>query len=308
MMKKVLLVVLSLAIAASVSFAQTSGPSNVAGYVKITCGAAAVGSPYATPFGLPFKFWDVVGGVPTYGVESTYPSDIVGDQAAPGGAVDSDKIVQQAGNQAWRDAGNGNQWTDLLEDNGEMIPGEAYWYVNKTGAIRDLVLAGEVDNTGNYGTTTMTAPPAAGGNYATPYSWRDSRNAPLDSLGLTDQGFTGDPAAIPSDKVVQQGGSGLQANYIEDPSSPPDPADHWEGFLDLDPGLGYWIVNKHEGNTWDYTYVGVPLLPMIANGNEGVITGASKSSTTKSKANVRATTSVKNSPTKTGKKTVKNTK
>ena len=301
MMKKVLLVVLTLALATSLSFAQTSGPSNVAGYVKITCNATTYQQPYATPFGLAFKFWDVDAGVPQYGVESFRPSDIVGDQANPGGPIDSDKIVKQGGGQAFRDnRGAEIIWTDVLEDNEEMFPGDAYWYVNKTGVARDLVLAGEVDNAGSYGTKTITAPTSTS-NFATPYSWRDSRNVPVDSLGLVEQGFTGDAIALNSDKVVQQGGSGLQLNYITGTG--------WDyGFASLDPALAYWIVNKHVGHTWDYTYVGVPVLPMTANDNEGNVTSAKASPTVKTKATVRATSSVKKDAPKTSKKSTKTSK
>jgi hypothetical protein len=300
MMKKVLLVVLTLAIATSLSFAQTSGPSNVAGYVKITCGGTVPLQAYATPFGLPFKFWDVDAGtgVPQYGVESFRPSDIIGDQANPGGPVNADRIVQQSGTQAYRDANNGDQWTGTLEDNAEMFPGWAYWFVNKTGTPRDLVLAGEVDNSGNYGTTTITAPTTAT-NYATPYSWCDSRNVPVENLGLIEQGFLGAPTAPPSDKVVQQGGTGYQLNYIDGVG--------WDhGFDYIEPGLAYWIVNKHSAS-WDYTYVGVPSLPSTGSSNEGAVTGAKTSPKVKSKATVRAISGKKSAP-KTPAKSTKTSK
>jgi hypothetical protein len=200
MMKKVLLVVFCLMLVASVSVAQTSGPSNVAGYVKIVCGGDVYLTPYATPFGLPFKFWDVVAGVPQYGIESTKPSDIVGDQAAPGSSSTADKILRQdTGEQAWRNSGSlpvPNVWTDLLETNSNMLPGTALWYINKTGVPRNLVLAGEVDNAGNYGTFSINAPLPGSATYATPYTWRDSRNVPVDSLGLLAAGFLGGTTVI----------------------------------------------------------------------------------------------------------------
>src|SRR5512143_3711710 len=106
MMKKVMFVVV-LMLVASTCFAQLqSGPSNVVGYVKVVCSAANPPSlpSAATPFGLPFKFWDVPSaGIPTYGVVSTNPSDIIGDQSRCGSIATADLIVRQdGGSQAYR--------------------------------------------------------------------------------------------------------------------------------------------------------------------------------------------------------------
>ncbi|RQV96741.1 hypothetical protein EH220_05310 [bacterium] len=307
MMKKVLLVVLTLALATSLSLAQTSGPSNTAGFTKTVCNGTTVGIQYATPFGLAFKFWDVDEfGVPTYGSESTKPSDIVGDQTNPGDVISADQILKQAsGDYGYRTVAG--DWLGDLEVNESMEPGRAYWYLNKSGAPRNLVLAGEVDNAGNYGGVFMDDPPAvpANGQYATPYSWRDSRNVILDSLDLLNQGFTGGDV-VTSDKILEQG-TGLQANYLT--ATPGwDYGGAGTPFMTITPSRAYWILNRHVGNEWTYTYVGVPVLPMTANDNEGVVTGTSKSPTSKSKASVRATTSVKKSAPKTGKTTVKNSK
>jgi hypothetical protein len=273
MMKKVLLVVLCLMFAAA-SFAQTSGPSNVAGYVKFTAPGTVVGTASATPFGLPFQFWDVDDGtgIPTYGVESFRPSDIIGDQATSGSPVGSDKILQQEGNQAFRNSSNGDAWEGNLETDsagaGSMIPGEAYWFINKSGAPIDVVLAGEVNNAGNYQTVTILKP-TSGTNRATPYSWRDSRLVPLDSLDLIAQGFTGGATPSASDRLVEQGGSGNIANYLIGTG--------WDNpaFPEVTPGAAYWIVHKHpSGVDWDYNYVGVPVLPLTADDNEGVVSSA----------------------------------
>jgi hypothetical protein len=292
MMKKVLLVVLCLMLVASVSVAQTSGPSNVAGYVKISCGGFVSNQAAATSFGLPFKFWDVASGVPQYGVESTKPSDIVGDQANPGIGTTADQILRQGGDYAFRDQGAGNAWTGGLEDNSGMIPFEAYWYSNKSGAFRNLVLAGEVDNAGNYGAKVIPAPLTATGAATVTYSFRDSRNVPVELLGLLEAGFTGGTNTS-SDALVEQGGN--QLSYLDPPGEwdfggPGTPMQY------IVPGRAYWLVNKHMGHPWSYNYIGPTSLPARMANHEGVITStkSSKSNST-SKSTVRATSSVKKS-------------
>jgi hypothetical protein len=292
MLKKVLLVVLCLMVA-SVSLAQTSGPSNVAGYVKTSTLFGAPGQAAATPFGLPFMFWDVVAGVPTYGTESTSPSDILGDQPAAGDAITADKIIRQDGVQAYRDNTGPIVWTGALEDDADMLPGYAYWYVNKTGAARDIVLAGEVVNEGSYAAITITDPPAAppGLNFATSYSWRDSRNVPLEELGLLTAGFAGGDL-ITSDKLVEQVGGGIVNYDIGIPG--------WVGgFTETVPGRAYWLVNKHPGNLWVYDYDGSLVLPFHGNDDEGVITRTGTSTSTM-KDNIRSTSSVR-APSKVSK-------
>jgi len=299
MMKKVLLVVLCLMLAASVSLAQTSGPSNVAGYVKINCLGYTAGAAASTAFGLPFKFWEVAAGVPQYGVESTSPSDIVGNQSNPGSSTSADAIVRQGGDFAYRDNGTG-LWAGGLEDDAGMIPFEAYWYANKSGAARTLVLAGEVDNAGNYGNKLISAPTTSGGAASVSYSFRDSRNVPVELLALVEAGFTGGTTAITSDALVEQGG--YQLAYLVPPGEW-DFGGEGEPFHYITPGKAYWIVNKHMGHPWNYNYVGLPSLPARMHNGEGVVTSKTVKATDKAKATVGKTTSIKkNTSSKTGTK------
>lgn len=303
-MKKVLLVVLTLALAASLSFAQTSGPSNVAGYVKISLGSGTVSAQYATPFGLPFKFWDVDAGVPSYGIESTDPSDIIGDQTNPGDGIGGDQVMKQSsGEYAYRTA---TAWEGDLETTHGMVPGDAYWYLNRSGAARTLVLAGEVDNAGNYGGIFVDDPPASPPNqqFATAYGWRDSRNVPLNSLDLLNQGFTGGDA-VSSDKILDQN-NGQQANYLT-ATMDWDYGGEGQPFQTITPGHAYWIINRHPTQEWTYTYVGVPSLPSTANRHEGVITSTTKNPTSKDSKGTAPVTTKKNNG-KTSKPTSKNSK
>jgi len=239
-MKKVMFVVVMLLVA-STCFAQLqSPPSNVTGYVKITCVANGF-----TAFGLPFQFWDVPGGgIPTYGSESVDPEDICGDQPICGpvqGAADL--IWRQDGDLAWRRCSD-LTWQGNLHDNPAMNPGEAFWYRARAGANRNLVLAGEVNNSGNYGSVIMNE-----GGF-TEYSWRDSRNLTPVGLNLITSGFIGGPVSGTSDQVWEQGGAG---NFFWLRSTDTS----WQGVLaTVDPGRAYWVLNRaHAGNnSWPYTY------------------------------------------------------
>lgn len=255
-MKKVMFVLVMLLIV-STCFALESGPSNKVGYVKVT--AAGGATPAYTPFGLPFMFWDVpTGNVPTYGVESRKPSDIVGIQANCGTGTTADRIVNQnTGFIAWRNSVASCNWTGNLETTGGnpglMVPGHAYWYLNRSGAPRNLVLAGEADTTGAGIPGVVITAPVAAGQVATPYSWRDPREVARDRLNLLAQGFTGGTGTS-SDRISAQVG-GSAAYYLTGTSS-------WGGSLTaVVPGAAYWLINKHVGNTWTYTYLatGVPI-------------------------------------------------
>lgn len=236
-MKKVMFVVLSLLIV-SAAFATESGPSNKVGYTKINAlgGAGTV----STPFGIAFQTWDVpVGNVPSYGVNSTCPSDIFGDQANCGSLVTADRVLRQDNGQFAYRGTPSCAWTNQLETNCGAVPGRAFWYQNKTGADRPLVVAGEVNNSGNYATITM------GEGAFTAYAWRDSRDLDRDDLNLLAAGFTGG-TLVTSDRVIDQ----ISGEFFVRLAA------SWSGALNpVRPGRAYWIQNKdHANNDWPYNY------------------------------------------------------
>lgn len=255
-MKKVMLVIVCLLFAAT-AFAQQSDPSNDVGYVKIS---NTGGAPSA--FGLPFKFWNVVSNVPQYGVESTQPSSIIGAQIATGGAG-SDNIVRQDGGQIGFRFAAGN-WGGSLQTTSAMGPGHAYYYVNRTGLPRDIVLAGDVDNTQGYRTVNL----AAVGPKA--ISWRDTRELEFDNdspsrpdigASLIADGFRGGTAST-SDLVTEQG-SGSQA-FLNGAGT------LYLGTLAfVTPGRAYYLVNRtHVNGAWNYNY---GVTGAAASMNDGVV-------------------------------------
>jgi hypothetical protein len=137
-----------------------------------------------------------------------------------------------------------------------MTPGHAYYYQNKTGAARFIVLAGDVQNNNSYGLVDILTVP---GNSLTAenkaLSWRDSRNIPIaTAVGpqLVAQGFMGGNFST-SDLVVDQvvGGS---ARVTADGLT-------WGGTMtQLVPGHAYYILNRvHPNNAWTYNYAtGLP--------------------------------------------------
>lgn len=259
-MKKVLLVIACLAIAAT-AFAQQSDPSNDVGYVKLNIvGSGTPGVISALSFGLPFKFWAVTAGIPTYGTESTRPSSIVGAQANPGSFTTADRINRVDNGQFAYRLAPANNWAGSLETNQNMIPGRGYQYVNRTGAARTLVLAGDVDNTGDYGITNIAAPNPPAVQAATAYSWRDSRNVGRENLNLLEDGFVGGSFTT-SDRVAQTvGGSFFYYNST---------TLAWAGALTaIVPGQYYNIVNKHAA-AWPYSYDGVDGPALITNSSVG---------------------------------------
>ncbi len=246
-MKKVMLVIVCLLFAANV-FAQQSDPSNDVGYVKLSStGSGTPGVQAVLAFGLPFKFWNVVANVPQYGTESTRPSSIIGAQINPGGFTTADRIVNQNTAQFAYRLAPANNYTGTLETAATMTPGKAYYYQNKTGANRTLVLAGDVDNAGGYGTITITASPTLPS--ATPISWRDSRNlAVATTVGpqLVADGFTGGTFTT-SDLIVHPSGSNARVSAA---------GTVWAGTLTtLVPGEAYTIQNRvHVNGAWVYDY------------------------------------------------------
>lgn len=255
-MKKVMLVIVCLVFAAS-AFAQQSDPSNDVGYVKLNInGSGTPGTISTLAFGLPFKFWNVNAGVPQYGNESTRPSSIIGAQTNPGAIGTADRISRvDAGTFAYFRSSD-NTWQGTLETagTGGMIPGRGYQYVNKTGAARVLVLAGDVDNSGDYGIVTVTAPTPPALLASTPYSWRDSRNVAVSALNLLEDGFTG--GAIGSSDRVAQTVGGAFAYYRTSDNT-------WQGLAAIVPGQYYNIVNKHA--VWSYSYDGTAAAAMNAS-------------------------------------------
>ncbi|MBK6764902.1 MAG: hypothetical protein IPG71_00965 [bacterium] len=257
-MKKVMLVIVCLVFAVS-AFAQQSDPSNDVGYVKLNInGSGTPGVVSTLSFGLPFKFWNVSAGIPQYGTESTRPSSIVGAQTNPGTVGGADRISRVDNGQfAYRTTGAGNPWAGSLETtgSGNMVPGRGYQYVNKTGAARTLVLAGDVDNSGDYGIVTVSAPTPPATLASTAYSWRDSRNTAMANLNLLEDGFLGGTVSS-SDRVAQTVG-GLFAYYNNGTAA-------WAGGLtSIVPGQYYNIVNKHAA-AWPYSYDGTAAASMNA--------------------------------------------
>lgn len=262
-MKKVLVVVVCLFLVAS-AFALESGPSNKVGYVKVTVAANTPGFTASASFGLPFIFWAVpTGNIPTYGDTTRLPSMIVGTQAkCSTSSTTSDAIVRQAGGvSAYRLASISCGWTGSLQTSagGQMIPGHAYWYRNRSGVLRYLVLAGEADTTAvGIVTRTITAPTPPATSTSTAYSWRDPRAVPRNQLNLRQQGFTGDISSTTSDQVAAQTG-GTSCYYRTTDNT-------WQGSLTaLNPGSAYWIRNRHAGHPWPYTY--------LANGQQLTMPG-----------------------------------
>ncbi|MCX6601022.1 MAG: hypothetical protein NT025_05605 [bacterium] len=251
-MKNVLVVVVCLLLVAS-AFALESGPSNKVGYVKVTIQANTPGTTTSVPFGLPFIFWSVpTGNIPSYGDTTKLPSMIVGTQAKCSSSSSvADNIVRQTGGaSAWRNSNVSCAWTGSLQTSGtgQMIPGHAYWYRNRSGVLRYLVLAGEADTTAvGIPSRVINAPTPPATSANTAYSWREPRAVARNQLNLRAQGFTGDISASSSDQVAAQTG-GTSCYYRTTDAT-------WQGSLTaLTPGWAYWIRNRHPA-AWTYTYL-----------------------------------------------------
>jgi len=214
-----------------------SGPSNTVGFTKKACPG---GNTY-TDFGLPFEFWDVVSGVPSYGVSSTCPSDLLGSQLTGGLPFLADEVIRQDnGWSAYR--GLTGTWAGTLEDNCGMDAGYGYWLHNRQASVLNLVLAGQVDTT-DFGPIAVSA-----GEYFTPVSVRDARVVPVGNINLVGSGFTG--AALPflSDEVIEQS-SGAAAWYSTTLGV-------WQtgGLAVVTPMETYWIHTRagHPAFNWSY--------------------------------------------------------
>ncbi|MFZ5432468.1 MAG: hypothetical protein ACOZB3_01720 [Calditrichota bacterium] len=252
-MKKVMFVLVSLLLVSS-CWALESAASNAVGYVKTDIPTGF------QEFGLPFIFWDVpTGNIPTFGTESRRPSSIVGAQTNPGLPTTADKIIRQDGG-AFALRTTAGVWTGTLQTGtSEMEPGRAYWYQNKSGAARVLVLAGQVDTSAGADFPSLAAIPTVTMNPGfTPYSWRDSRQLALNLLGLRTAGFVGGLPTT-SDKVIQQTG-GQFAIMLATGSWPAT-----NSLQFITPGKSYWIQNKH-ATAWNYTYT-APMANLRENPN-----------------------------------------
>jgi hypothetical protein len=206
--------------------------------------AGGTGNVYTVGIGLPFVFWDVpTGNVPTYGVESRKPSDILGTQlVCAATSITADRVIRQdLGDYSFRQSPS-CIWQLALENASEMEPGRAYQFRTTNQPAKTFVIAGEADTTA-IGIPTVTINP----NTYVPYSWRDPREIGVGHLNLHAQGFTGGTFSTPSDKVVEIGGAGNYAWYKTTDNT-------WQGLLTtVVPGKSYYIVSKHSP-AWSYTY------------------------------------------------------
>lgn len=230
MLKKVAFV-LALVLCVSLALALESGPSNTVGFVKKTCGPNAY-----TPFGLPFTFWDVVSGVPAYGVTSGRPSDVIGAQLTGGTGSTGDRCIHQGGAYAYRTT-TVALWSGGLETAGGMTAGRAFSLWNRHAFNQDMVLAGQVD-------TSTFGPIAIAANAYTPLSFRDARVVNRANLNLLTSGFRGGTGST-SDRLIEQGGA--YCFYRTSDRT-------WQGSLvNAAPGMAYSIWNRH-GTPWNYNY------------------------------------------------------
>jgi len=294
-MMRTLTLVLVCLLLVSCAFALESGPSNKVGYVKTFCygydDPPNVHQDVYTEFGLAFRFWDVPGSnVPTYGSLSMCPSDVVGSQPAPGAPDVSDQIIRQDGDYGFR--GPDLAWYGFLESDCSMEPATAYWYRNSHGTSMDLVLAGDAEiDVNNIPPRYIAEPPTtdpADENYV-PYSWRDARELDVATQvapGLFAQGFLGGESADYSDMLVQQGLAGDYAWYRNI-----NPGMGWYGGMTtVVPGEGYWISNKHVGNSWIYTFAPPTALGQVPSSKPTISTIAKFKHSLVKKAPVKART------------------
>jgi hypothetical protein len=246
MLKKVAFV-LALTLLVSAALALESGPSNTVGFVKITCLQNA-----KKAFGLPFTFWDVVSGVPQYGVTSARPSDVIGAQLTGGSISTGDQCIRQGGAYAYRTT-TAALWAGGLESTPGMTAGGFFWIWNKHAADQDMVLAGQVD-TSTFGPISIPA------SMKTGLSFRDARLVNRANLNLLTSGFVGGSIST-SDQLIEHGGSYCYYNTS---------TSAWAGGLaSVTPGRAYWIWNKHAAG-WSYNYgPGAVSRPPRPGDNEG---------------------------------------
>jgi len=258
MLKKVAFV-LALTVLVSFALALESGPSNTVGFNKVTFDGNTVNGGY-TPFGLAFTYWDVVAGVPSYGVESEKPSDIVGSQTTAGPPFLATEIIcKNTGESGYLSPGG---WTGPLEDNSSMIEGYCFLAWVKNANSEDVVFAGEVDTS----TYAVGIPVPAGDSY-TWVSFRDARQVNLANLNLVTSGFLGGVNPPTSDELLEKG-TGLAAWYHNTAG--------WQGTIvgnQVTPGLAYMIhaIAGHGGYTYNYGPGAVAPPPERPDDNDGKI-------------------------------------
>lgn len=215
--------------------------SDTVGYFNLPITTGSATAPSYTAIGLPGFYYFAIASAPcwyAWGVSSSRPSDIVGDQTSPGTATAADRIVRQDNGQFAYRLVPSLAWVGSLETTGGMILGRAFWYVNKSGSSRDLVLSGVGD--------PIPPPLLIPGNSWTPISFPILTPFTVSTLGLLSDGLVGGTATT-SDRLVSQVGG--QSAYYR--MSPPG----WQGTLtSVAPGAAYWIQNRRP-MPWTYTYV-----------------------------------------------------
>ncbi len=217
-----------------------SAPSNHVGVMRVAA-APYCACAFASPFGIPFKVWEMRDGVPIYGDLSTCPSDVVGEQGTCGTLVTANRMLRQDNGQfAYRYIGADCAWTNQLETNCGAVPGRCFWWQG-LGGEDTVYVYGECDASGNYANITMPE-----GAFSA-YSWRDPRMLSRDRLNLLASGFTGG-TLITSDRVISQSNG---AFFYYDTA-----LQAFGGYLEqVNPGRAYWIQNKdHTNNSWSYNY------------------------------------------------------
>jgi hypothetical protein len=136
--------------------------------------------------------------------------------------VNADRIVRQDNGQyGYRSFQNNYHWAGTLETNpANMEPARAYWYANKSGTTRSLIIAGEADITAaGIPAVTIAAPTAPSTSRNTSYAWRDPRSRPRNQLN---------PVAQADGSIFSYNGSS------------------WSGTLTtVTPGQAYWIINRN---------------------------------------------------------------
>ncbi|MCD4828034.1 MAG: hypothetical protein K8R90_01210 [Candidatus Cloacimonetes bacterium] len=214
-MKKVILPLMLLFVAASL-ISLESAPSDVVGFVKVTCDVGFIA------FALPFTQYDVAG------VETTLLSDIVGPYMTGGLPFQSDKV--------W-DMTNGDIATENLDGSfsgmQDFTLGHAYYMENKHAAF-DLYFAGKsIDVLIDFGTMGMGF---------TAVGVKAAGEVPLDDLDLISAGFTGG-LPFQSDKIWDMNDGSITTL---------SGAGVWAGFDHIIPGHAYYIEVKNSPFAWVY--------------------------------------------------------